>query len=332
MRVLVIGHRNPWRMEAAVARALERAGHAVSLFDDRRTRRRAGHRLTQWLCRRHAARYRPDFVVLSKCLALEPETVAAVIDGRPNAMWYHDPQWHRDSDRPDVAHIVAIGRLAATFFVTGFDAEWRAHGLRAAFLPAAGAREIVPVPADARYAAAAAFIGSAYDPARVEFLRAVAARARIPIRVWGPGWGKWDGLDRAGRVVEGRAFAVACASADVVLGVHPKRAIGATTYASDRVWMALLAGGCYLGPRTPGMDRMLLDGVHCTWYSDIDSCVARLSALRADPAARVRLRAAGEAFVRAHHTYDARLPFLLSGRAWQNPLDNAEPVRCGISS
>ena len=329
VRVLLIGHRHAWRMEAAVARALARAGHEASLFDDRRTRRRVGFRLTQWLARRHAARFRPDFVFLSKCLALDVETVAAIVAGRPNAMWYHDPQWHRDIARPDVAHIVAVARVADTFFVTGFEAEWRARGLRAAFLPAAGAREIVPVPPDPRFDANAAFIGSAYDPDRCALLREIAARARVTIRVWGPGWGRGTDreLARAGRLVEGRAFAVACGSARVVLGLNPARAVGATTYASDRVWMTLLAGGCYLGQRSPGLDRMLLDTVHCAWYTDVDDCAARLRALLADPAERVRLRTTGEAFVRAHHTYNARLPFLLAGGRGRIPSvrHRAEP-------
>lgn len=200
-----------------MARALERAGHQVSLFDDRRTRRHLGWGLTQALARRRAARFAPDFVFLSKCLALDVETVATILarGGRPNAMWYHDPQWHRNVEggHPDVAHIVAVGRLAQTFFVTGFEAEWRAHGLRAVFLPAAGASEIVPVSAKPRIAAPAAFIGSAYDPGREAFLREVAERAGVTIRVWGPGWrrGRDAALDRNGRAVEGRAFAAVCA-------------------------------------------------------------------------------------------------------------------------
>jgi hypothetical protein len=310
-------------MEASVERALRRAGHETALFDDRRTRRLVGHRLTQRLAIRRAERFRPDFVFLSKCLGLDVETVARIVAGRANAMWYHDPQWYRDVGRPDVAHIAEVGRLAATFFVTGFEAEWRAQGLRAAFLPAAGASEIVPVPHDARYAAEAAFIGSAYDPERGAFLRRVAERAGVPVHVWGPGWGRGRdaALVRTGRTVEGRAFAAACSSASVVLGVNPSRAAGATTYASDRVWMAILAGACYLGQRTPGLDRMLLDGVHCAWYAGADDCAHRLRDLLQHPDARARLRSAGESFVRQHHTYDARLQFLLSGRPWENPLE-----------
>ena len=115
MRVLLIGSDNPWRMENALERAMQRAGHTTLLIDDRRMKRLMGWKLTQLWARWQANQFAPDFVFLSKCLALDPETVAAIIDGKPNAMWYHDPQWYRDLDRPDIAHIASIGKLARTF-------------------------------------------------------------------------------------------------------------------------------------------------------------------------------------------------------------------------
>ncbi len=318
-RVLLIGARNPWRMEAAIQRGLERAGHETLLFDDRRSARLFGHRLTQARALRAARRFRPDFVFLSKCLRLTPQTVAEIIHNRPNAMWYHDPQWHRDLDRPDIAHIATIGRLSEVFFVSGFVDEWRAHGLPAAFLPAAGAREIVPVPPDPALKATAAFIGAGYDPTRAELLVEVARH--VPTRVYGPGWGPWrDKLQWNGGEVMGPTFSAACSSADFTLGILPARAEGATTYASDRMWMVILAGGLYLGPSAPGLDGLLRDAEHCFWYRDEADCIARMKALRGDTALLARVRRTGEAFVREHHTYDARLPFLLERRAWVNPL------------
>lgn len=299
-------------------RALQRAGHETLLFDDRRSARLWGHRLTQVRARRAARRFRPDFVFLSKCLRLEEDTVSAIITGRPNAMWYHDPQWHRDLDRPDIGHIARIGRLTDVFFVSGFVEEWRRHGLPAAFLPAAGASEIVPVPADASARVTAAFIGAGYDASRGDFLVDVAGA--VPTRVYGPGWESWQGrLDWNGGEVAGEDFARACSGAEFTLGILPERAEGATTYASDRMWMVILAGGVYLGPRAPGIDSMLHDNEHCFWYADRADCIARMQALSGTSlVAEVRRR--GEAFVRAHHTYDARLPFLLGRTPWVNPL------------
>jgi hypothetical protein len=324
LRVLILGSDNPWRMERAIQRALERAGHTTLLFDDRRSARWLGRGLTQARARRAARRFQPDFVFLSKCHALGVDTVTEIVQGRPNAMWFHDPQWHADLNRPAIAHIAMMGRLAQTFFVTGFVDEWRAHGLNARFLPAAGAAELLPVASHPAWATTVSFIGSGYDASRAEFLRALSRR--VPTRVYGPGWEKWRSeLQWNGGPVEGDDFAKACSSAEFALGILPARASGATLYASDRMWMAILAGGLYLGPRAAGIDRLLVDAEHCVWYSSIDDCVSKIERLMAAPEERKRIRAAGEAFVRAHHTYDARIPYLLSGRAWENPLAVTPP-------
>ena len=319
MRILMIGSNNPWRMEAALERAFRRAGHDTLLIDDRRLKRAIGRRVTQWWVRKHAKDFRPDFVFLSKCLALDPETVAEIIHGLPNAMWYHDPQWYADLDRPDIAHIAAIGKLARTFFVTGFDSEWRANGLPAKFLPAAGDAAIHPVPRDPKYAADVTFIGTGYDPKRAEFL--VALAAHLNVTVWGLGWEPWkEKLAWRGRPVEGDEFSTVCSSSRIVLGINPARAAGGTNYTSDRTWMVVLAGGFYLGEYSVGMAAMLEDGTHCGWYHDIESYIKKSLQFLSNDAERQSLRVRGEKFVRANHTYDQRVPFLLEDREWVNPL------------
>lgn len=319
MRVLLIGSDNPWRMEAAVDRALRRAGHTTKLIDDRRAKRLMGRAITQRWAKAHASRFRPDFVFLSKCLALDPETVATIIAGKPNAMWYHDPQWYRDLERPDIAHIATIGRLARTFFVTGFDAEWRANGLPAVFLPAAGDADIKPVPRDAAFASDVAFIGTGYDSDRAKLLVRVA-QAHL-LRVWGLGWEEWkSSLDWSGRPVEKRDFAAVCSSSKVVLGINPARAAGGVSYTSDRTWMVLLAGGFYLAELTPGVASMLRDGEHCAFYENAESCISQIDRYLNDATTRNEIRANGEAFVRAYHTYDRRVVNLLENREFVNPL------------
>ncbi len=319
MRILIIGADNPWRMERATERALIRAGHTTLLIDDRRARRLLGAGLTQRWALFHARRFRPDFVFLSKCLALKPETVREIIEGTPNAMWYHDPQWFRNLDRPDIAHIAAIGKLSDTFFVSGFENEWRKLGLPAKFLPAAGDAGIHPVPRDSRYGADVAFIGTGYDPARAALLLEVAKQHQV--RVWGTGWERWrQPLNWSGKPVEGKRFAAVCSSSSITLGINPARAEGGTTYTSDRTWMVMLAGAFYLGQRTPGMDSLLSDGEHCAWYTDAASCIEQCSLYLAHEDKREEVRRAGEAFVRAHHTYDQRIGNLLSGESWVNPL------------
>jgi glycosyl transferase family 1 len=302
-------------MEAATASALRRAGHETLILDDRRLKRAIGRRMTQHLVRARARRFQPDFVFLSKCLALDLETVRKLIAGIDNAMWYHDPQWFRDTNRPDIAHIAAVARLAETFFVTGFDAEWRALGMNAKFLPAAGDAAITPVAPVPQFSSDVAFIGTGYDQTRAQLLLDVAKR--YDVRVYGPAWDQWrTELNWNGRSVEGKEFAQVCSSASVTLGINPSRAAGGVTYTSDRTWMVILAGAFYLGQGTPGVTQFLRDGEHCAWYSDTADCIAKLDMYLRDASARERIRKQGERFVRANHTYDQRISNLISGEAW----------------
>lgn len=319
LRILMIGSSNPWRMEAAVERAFRRAGHQTLLVDDRRTKRRIGRRLTQRLVRARARAFRPDFVFLSKCLALDPETVSGIIQDVPNSMWYHDPQWHADMDRPDIAHIATIGRLAHNFLVTGFDSEWRAHGLRARFLPAAADAGIRPVPAEGRFKADVTFIGTGYDRERAKYLAEIAKH--LDLKVWGLGWERYsDRIPWGGRAVEGKEFAAVCSSSKIVLGINPERAWGGSGYTSDRTWMTMLAGGFLLGQYSPGLAAMLREGVHYAWYDDVAGCINRCFHFVANNQERRVIRTQGTAFVRANHTYDQRIPYLLEDREWVNPL------------
>ena len=320
MRVLIIGSANQWRMERGTERALRRAGHKTRLIDDRRAKRLLGSKLTQAWVVSQARRFKPDFVFLSKCLALAPETVATIIDGKQNAMWFHDAQWYKSTYRPDIAHIVKIGKLTNTFFVSGFEREWAALGLPAKFLPSCADANIRPVPSKKAFASDVAFIGTGYDPARANFLLKVAKK--YDLRVWGSGWQEWrKPLNWSGRSVEGKEFAAVCSSSKIVLGVNPARYTadsGNTT--SDRTWMVILAGGFLLAHGTPELKEMLRDGDHCAWYKDIDSCLAQCKYYLDNAAQRERIRREGQGFVRQHHTFDQRIQNLLSGEEFRNPL------------
>jgi len=311
-------------MERGTERALRRAGHSTRLIDDRRVKRLVGWRLTQRWALSEAKRFKPDFVFLSKCRALAPETVARIIDGRPNAMWYHDAPWFNTPERPDIAHIISIGKLAQTFFVSGFENEWAALGLNAKFLPSCADAAITPLPPERSYASDVVFIGTGYDPARANFLLEVAKKYEV--KVWGLGWEEWrKKLNWSGRVVEGKEFSAVCSSSKIVLGVNPTiytaHVLASGNTASDRTWMVILGGGFYLGPGTPELKKMLRQDQHCGWYSDIDSCLELIGHYLEDSAARERIRKEGEAFVRQHHTFDARIHNLLSGEQFVSPLE-----------
>lgn len=278
-----------------------------------------GRPLAQKWALARSRQFRPDFVILSKCHGLEVDTVGAVIDGKPNSLWCHDPQWFNSTHLPEVAHIVNVGKLAQTFFVSGFEKEWRALGLNAKFLPSAADRDIKPVPPRKQFQSEVSFIGTGYDPSRAQFLQKVAGK--YDLRVWGNGWEEWRGsLNWSGRPVEGKQFAAVCSSSHISLGINPDRARGGTTYTSDRTWMVILAGGFYLAPRTPGLTEMLREGEHCAWYDDVGSCLDKIGMYLENSEARERIRREGQSFARNHHTFDQRIHNLLSGEAFVNPL------------
>ncbi len=328
MRILLIGSHRTERIERGVERAFRRAGHRTLLVDDRRLRRTVGLRLTQRWVLAAARRFRPDFIFFSKALGLTLETAAALARDVPSALWYQDPQWHRDAHLPEIAHTVAIGRHVGTFFVTGFEREWAALDLNAKLLPSAADLAIRPVAPTAAYASDVSFIGTGpgvrhagtgFAPERAEFLATVAGRLgpSVRVRVWGGGWDSYrERVEWGGRPVFGRDLSRVCSSSAIVLGINPARAAGATYYTSDRIWMMILGGAFYLGRRSPGLDHLLIDGTHCAWYDDVDGCVAAIRHYLAHPADRARIRTAGEQLVRAHHTFDSRVEYLLSGREW----------------
>ena len=319
MKVLIIGSAKYWRMEKGVERALRRAGHRTLLLDDKRAKRLVGRRLTQKWALWNTRRFKPDFVFLSKCQALDLATVEEIISGRDNSMWYHDPPSFRHIDRPHIAHLAAVGRLSKTFFVSGFVEEWAALGLPAKFLPSCADRDLGPTTRDTASASDVAFIGTGYDATRARFLIDIARK--YDVKVWGPGWDQWrKDLRWNGGGVYGHAFARVCSSADIVLGINPEIAAGATNYSSDRAWVVIHAGGFYLGQGSEGVASLLRDGVHCAWYRDREDCVKKIGHYLADSANRERIRRQGQLFVRKQHTYDQRIGNILSGEEFRNPL------------
>jgi hypothetical protein len=307
-------------MERGLQRAFRRASHTTRLIDDARARKLIGWKLAQRWALSQAKRFKPDFVLLSRCDGLSPDTVREIIHGKSNAMWFHNAQSFKSTYRPDIAHVVKIGKLTKTFFVSGFEKEWARLGLPARFLPSCGDVAIKPVPAEKILAADVAFIGSGHDPARAKFLLKVAAK--YDLKVWGREWQEWrKPLHWSGRSVEGNQFAAVCASSKIILGLNPSRYTGdPENMTSDRTWMTILAGGFFLGHGTTELKRMLHDGEHCAWYTDIDSCLAQCKHYLLNSHARERIRREGQGFVRQYHTFDQRIRNLLSGEEFVNPL------------
>jgi spore maturation protein CgeB len=319
LRILIVGSGKKWRMERSTERALVRDGHTTRLFDDRRSRQLLGGSLTQKRALAVARKFKPDFVLVGKCQALDLTTVEAMLAGKRSATWYHDAPQYRYINRPDVAHAAAVGRLTESFFVSGFVDEWKALGLRAKFLPSSADKELGPTKPNKRFASDVAFIGSGNDRARATFLGKLAKR--FDLKVWGEDWEEWrKQLNWSGRPVYGHEFAAVCSSAKIVLGINPQIARSATNYTSERTWMTVQAGGLYLGQATDGITSLLREGDHCAWYKDLESCIERCAYYLANPATRERVRLQGQHFVAEHHTYDQRIHNILAGEEFVNPL------------
>lgn len=320
MRILLIGSAQQWSMARGTERALRRDGHITRLIDDLGVRRLIGSRLTQRWALAQARRFKPDFVFLSRCPALTQETVAAIIEGKPNAMWFHDSQSYRNTYRPEIAHVIKIGKLVRTFFVSGFVREWAALGLPAKFLPSCADADMKPVAPKKGFGSDVTFIGSGDDPSRANFLLKVAKK--YDLKVWGNGWEKWrKQLNWGAQAVVGKDFAAVCSSSKIVLGVNrAKQTINSASGESDNPWMIIQAGGFFLGHGTPELKRMLREGDHCAWYKDIESCLAQCAYYLESGAQRERIRREGHVFVKEHHTFDQRIRNLLSGEEFVNPL------------
>src|SRR6476646_1610766 len=306
-------------MESSTERALKRAGHTTRLFDDKRSKQLLGARFVQRRAVSVAASFKPDFVILGKCQALDLTTVAEIIAGKPNAMWYHDPPSFRNIRRPDVRHVADVGKMSQTFFVSGFVDEWKKLGLPAKFLPSAADKDLGPRKPESNLGSDVTFIGTGYDRTRAAFLGKIAKR--FDLKVWGPGWEEWrKQLNWMRRPVHGHDFALVCSSAKIVLGINPQTSRGATNYTSERTWMVIEAGGLYLGQATDGITNLLREGDHCAWYKDLESCIERCTYYLGNPASRERVRIQGQHFVAEHHTYDQRIHNLLANEEFVNPL------------
>src|SRR5690606_15638098 len=112
-----------------------------------------------------------------------------------------------------------------------------------------------------------------------------------------------------------------CSNAAIVLGLTAKNATGFPYY-TDRMFIAMLAGGFYLGEGGYHPPGLLEDGVHCGWFTDMESCREKIRYYLHHPDEREAIRRAGEEFVRRYHTYDQRIQHFLTGEAWSDPQNS----------
>lgn len=102
------------------------------------------------------------------------------------------------------------------------------------------------------------------------------------------------------------------ASAKVVVG-DQCFADRSTWYLSDRLTETVGRGGFLIYPRVPAATGLLVEGVHCAYYTpgDWGDLCAKIDHYLEHDSERERIRAAGQAWVRDHHTYTNRAATIL---------------------
>lgn len=319
MRVLIIGRRKKISVESGLRRALTRAGHTVAHVDDRKLRQNIGARAgSQWLRLRWRL-FKPDRVLVFKPHDVTTEVLDQIAQRTPTTMWY------RDLTVPPDSKLVRRARNVETVFLTagGQAQEWQTLGAkRALWLPDGADRDLDrPVEPHPSLACDIAFIGRGYDEQRAEFLCRLAEHFHV--RVWGQDWQRWaNKLNWDGSVVYGEDFARVCASARIVIDIKPAHwsAEQVGTYSSNRLVRQLSCGGFVLTTGTAESKQLFRDGEHCAWYDSEGEAIEKITYYLQHAEKRALIAAAGSKLVHDHHMLDHRIPNLLTGAPFVNPL------------
>ena len=329
MRVVIVG-RSKRRIaaESGLYAAMRRMGHGVILVDDRKLRQRIGsHAGTRWLQAR-VRLFRPDRVIFFKNHDVEIFGFQDICARVPTSMWYRDLTPPPD---PMLDALIERARYVQDVFLTagGQARVWAAGGVRdPRWLPNAADRDLdEPQPADPKFACDIAFMGRGVSPgddlSRAELLVELARHYHV--RVWGQNWGRWASqLNWDGTAVYGADFARVCASAKIVLDIQPElwvRADYDPLYSSNRMVKTMAVGGFSLSQGAPALQRLFREEEHCGWFQTNDECFAQVEKYLANERLRANAAVNGCRFVREHHMMENRVPNLLSGAPYVNPLD-----------
>lgn len=150
------------------------------------------------------------------------------------------------------------------------------------------------------------FVGSAnYHPEwpwRAELIRSLSKRYSLRFHLYGPGV----------RIVRGLDLNDLYASAKIVVG-DTLALPGHTNYWSDRYYETVGRGGFLIAPRVAGIEAHFTDGEHLVLYEpgDFDQVARLVDKYLDDEDARREIAVAGQAHVRAHHTYRHRVAAML---------------------
>ncbi|MEO5800898.1 MAG: glycosyltransferase [Gemmatimonadales bacterium] len=317
-RLAVVGAWAPHRSEDAIVRAARRLGLTARPFDVLRQNRRFGALGRAWM-ERAIGQFDPDFMLCTRhAWLLGPERIARLLNGRVSAFWYFDAH--------EVPGVAELGRLCGAMYTTYANQRehYRALGVKTVrFLPQALDADLEKPAEQLRDEdrCEVSFVGSGQYPYRWPLLEQVARHFALQIR--GPEWEDAPAtLPVVGGAVYTSRLAEVIGGAAVSLGANSVAAQDDEhASASDRMWKVMACGGAYVGPYVPGIESLARDREHCRWFRTDDECIAIIRELLDQPQERVAMAARGRAHALANHSYDARLPLLLTGR--EQPLESA---------
>lgn len=178
---------------------------------------------------------------------------------------------------------------------------YEAHGIRAAYWQIG----FEPVPADlpAEIPHDILFMANAYSPARKE-LAAVLHEISGNVGLYGYGWDEFTGSGNTFyNFARGAALYHSC---KIAIGDNQ---YGDKGFVSNRLFEALANGAFLLHQTIPGLEELtgLVDGEHYVAWRDYEDLRAKARSYLTHEKARRTIAEAGERFVRAHHSFDARV-------------------------
>jgi hypothetical protein len=303
----------------AIARALRRAGHSVTIVSEqmfcapewRRPILKAARRLLRPLFARdfndaliaRAAALRPHLLFVCKGTMVKPEAIeAAKAGGAVAALWW-----------PDVSFFVhgreiprAVPRYDWIFTTKTFglrDLREKFGVTRASFMPHAYHPEVHrKFPCDAsdhaRYACAVSFIGT-WSPKKQVLLEAlVVARPQIDLKIWGAQWEKAGARLKKWIVAQetiGAEYAKAIRLSKINLAILSETRPGSTSgdLITARTFHIPACGGFMLHERTAEVVSYFEEGKECAFFADADEMIERIDYFLGHPDEREAVAEAG---------------------------------------
>lgn len=256
--------------------------------------------------------------------AVDASVVERLRELAPGAVWVN---WNGD------VYLEALTEKAMLALLQHIDLQlvvnadalpiYAAHGIEAAYWQIGW--EPVPDALPDMPAHDLLFMANAYSPSRHE-LGAVLRELSPHTGLYGWGWQGGQGTDTFYDFAKGAALYRRC---KIAIGDNQ---YGDKGFVSNRLFEALANGAFLLHQRIPGLEELtgLVDGVHYVAWTDYEDLRAKVRSYLKNDVQRERIAAAGEAFVREHHSFDARVKQLfeeLLPRLANGTHDQREPRR-----